>query len=72
MTTTREARLKPEFASLYPSVEAGVWMRARQVADRVLARIIDPPPADAGLRDRVLPTSHFEFRDAPMADLLPT
>ena len=30
--TIREARLRPEFASLYPSLQPGVWLPARSRA----------------------------------------
>jgi hypothetical protein len=62
----RQARLRPEFASIYPGLPAGEWTSARLLADRVLARVVDgEPPPDESLRQRVLPPEHFEFRDQP-------
>jgi hypothetical protein len=56
----REARLKPEFALLYPDVAAGVWLLAAHVADTLAALARKDPEGDV-LR-RVLDESHFEFR----------
>jgi hypothetical protein len=65
MPLTREARPKPEYRYLYPEARSETWLPAetlaRQVADRVLARL-----GYAGLlRGRVLPDPHFEFRGGP-------
>ncbi len=62
----REARLRPEFAHLYPGIAPGEWAPARALSDAVLSRIMDEPPLDDGLRHRVLTPDHFEFRDAPV------
>lgn len=57
----RRARLRPEYASLYPRVVAGIWLGARRVAG--IVRRSDPT---AGARERaaerLLPETHFEFR----------
>lgn len=59
----REARLRPEYASRYPGVQAGVWEPAAVLCDRVLAGgLLRGSPL--GWRDRVLPPEHFEFRGA--------
>jgi hypothetical protein len=64
----REARLKPEFASLYPEIDPGVWFPAALVSARRLARIRSA--GDAGSLARVLDEHHFEFRgDRPRLDL---
>jgi hypothetical protein len=61
MHPTREARLKPEFASEYPGLEPGVWYPAATIAEFLLTResalrgVGDPPV-------RVLAAEHFEFR----------
>jgi len=57
----REARLRTEFAYLYPPLEADHWELAGAVAGRVLAW---PLEAQRGRisADRVLPKEHFEFR----------
>jgi hypothetical protein len=57
----REARLQPEYASLYPGVPAGEWLRAAVLADRILAgRLLRG--ACSALQGRVLMEEHFEFR----------
>lgn len=58
----REARLKPEFADLYPTLTAGQWEPAARVAEAVLARLLLMEISDAPLQDRVLREEHFEFR----------
>ena len=56
----REARLRPEHASRYPGIQAGVWESAAVLCDRVLAGgLLRGSP---GWRERVLPPEHFEFR----------
>jgi hypothetical protein len=57
--TTREARLRPEYRTLYPQLEPDVWTSAAQVRDRVLA-----VHATGGARStgRPLNRHHFEFR----------
>jgi hypothetical protein len=57
----REARLRPEFAHLYPELTPDQWEPASRIAEVVLARFLlkqmgsDPT-------DRALQESHFEFR----------
>jgi hypothetical protein len=58
---SREARLRPEFANLYPWVRAGEWASAAVLADRVLAGSLIRGSGIA-IRGRVLLDSHFEFR----------
>jgi hypothetical protein len=58
---SREARLRPEFVNLYPSLRAGEWAPAAILADRVLAGFLIRGSATA-LRGRVLLDIHFEFR----------
>lgn len=56
----REARLRPEYATRYPGVQAGVWESAAVLCDRVLAGgLLRGSP---GWRERVLPPEHFDFR----------
>jgi hypothetical protein len=57
----REARLRPEFAHLYPSIAADQWELAAVMADRV-AWLLRRPNAGRVATDRVLPPEHFEFR----------
>jgi hypothetical protein len=58
----REARLKVEYAHLYPGVEPGVWESAGVLADRVLSARLLRPSNGFILSDRVLAEEHFEFR----------
>jgi hypothetical protein len=58
----REARLRPEFAPLYPGVPAGEWHRAALLADMVWARRLERGEAAFQWRERVLSVEHFEFR----------
>jgi len=66
----REARLRPEFADLYPELVAGQWEPAARIAEVVLARYLLQQMTD-GEPDRALNESHFEFRggagEAPSA-----
>jgi hypothetical protein len=57
----REARLRPEFAELYPGLRAGEWVSAAVVADRVLADAL-LRGTEMAIRGRVLLAAHFEFR----------
>jgi len=58
----REARLKPEFADLYPALTPGQWEPAARVAEAVLTRLLLLEISEAPLQDRVLREEHFEFR----------
>ena len=58
--TIREARLKPEFAALYPEVEPDTWLPASVAAARRAARI--RLNGEAKSLARVLNPEHFEFR----------
>jgi hypothetical protein len=57
----REARLRPEFADLYPELTPDQWEPASRIAEVVLARFLlkqmGSDPADRALQE-----SHFEFR----------
>jgi CheY-like chemotaxis protein len=57
----REARLRTEFAHLYPPLEAGHWELARAIASRLLAWLTQAQRGRVS-DDRVLPKEHFEFR----------
>ena len=65
MTIQREARLKPEFAHLYPELPAGRWMPASEVGATILVSQLKAtrPPT---LGERLLPEEHFEFRGGAM------
>jgi CheY-like chemotaxis protein len=57
----REARLRREFAYLYPPLEAGHWELAGAIAGRMLAWLLHAHGGRASV-DRVLTKEHFEFR----------
>jgi hypothetical protein len=58
----REARLRPEFADLYPTLIPGQWEPAARIAEVVLARLLLLEISEAPIQDRVLNEEHFEFR----------
>lgn len=58
----REARLRLEFADLYPTLTPGQWEPAARVAEVVLARLLLLEISEAPLHDRLLNEEHFEFR----------
>ena len=60
----REARLRPEFAHLYPGLTPGEWAPAARIAEAVLANLMLQEMAEAPAAERVLPEEHFEFRGA--------
>ena len=57
----REARLRPEYADLYPGIDPGVWFTAATLAEHLDLRRTRAGEADAG-GPRTLPPEHFEFR----------
>ena len=67
-TGAREARLRPEFAELYPSLKPGAWEDATLLAEQVLSEHLVRPSPGYMLSDRVLATEHFEFRGGDPAD----
>jgi hypothetical protein len=62
----REARLRPEFASFYPSLEAGVWLPATTVGQKLLLWHLTAAVAPQG--ERVMAEEHFEFRGGSAAE----
>ena len=58
----REARLRPEFAELYPGLTPDRWLPAARVAEAVLANLLLQQMGEAPAADRLLPEAHFEFR----------
>lgn len=69
----REARLRPEYAHLYPMLRAGAWEAAAVIADKVVAIRIQQLADAYVLHDRVLPDAHFEFRGgSPRRHIGPT
>ena len=66
----REARLRPEYAHLYPMLEPGAWASAALTAERVAAsRLLQLVDAYV-FHDRVLTDAHFEFRGGTPRSLL--
>ena len=66
----REARLKPEFAHLYPALQAGHWEVAAVIAERVLASLLKAHSGYVSV-DRVLGKEHFEFRSISVPPGIP-
>lgn len=60
MAAAREARLKSEFARLYPGLTPGVWYRAAWLSARQFARTACA--GDAASIAQVVDERHFEFR----------
>ncbi len=61
MTLIREARLRLEFAHLYPELPAGQWMPASQIGATILMSQLKADRAPS-LGERLLDDAHFEFR----------
>jgi hypothetical protein len=64
----REARLRPEFAALYPGLTPGRWEPAARIAEAVLANVLLHEIGEAPLADRTLNEEHFEFRGGTESD----
>jgi hypothetical protein len=63
MSEPREARLRPEFAPLYPGVPPETWMPAREMNQLVgVARLGWTGHPEDLVRSRMLDRRHFEFR----------
>jgi hypothetical protein len=58
----REARLRSEFADLYPGLTPGRWEPASRIAEAVLANVLLHRMGEAPMPDRLLDEAHFEFR----------
>jgi hypothetical protein len=61
-SSVREARLRPEFATLYPGLEPGVWEDSAMLADQLLTEHSLKPSPGFMLSGRILPEEHFDFR----------
>src|SRR5215217_4075090 len=55
----REARLRPEFAPLYPSLEPDVWLSATTVGQKLLLWHLATAATPQG--ERLMTEEHFEF-----------
>lgn len=62
----REARLRVEYASLYPGVEPGVWLPATTVGQRLLLWHLATAATPQG--ERLMAEEHFEFRGGREAE----
>jgi hypothetical protein len=60
MKSEREARLRPEFAHLYPGLKPKIWYNAAWLSARQFARV--PCDGRAASIDAMLNEAHFEFR----------
>jgi hypothetical protein len=58
----REARLRPEYAHLYPPLQPNHWEPAALMADRMVAWLLRQPDRGYVAPERVLRSEHFEFR----------
>ena len=63
----REARLRPEWAQLYPGLEAGVWTVAAELVPLVLRHRLQGQSTWEFTR-RILVEEHFEFRGGRVRD----
>jgi len=62
----REARLRPEFAPLYPGLEPGVWLPATTVGQKLLLWHLATAATPQG--ERLMAEEHFEFRGGRFAE----
>jgi hypothetical protein len=60
MKNQREARLKAEFAHLYPGLKPRTWYNAAWLSARQFARV--PCDGRAASIEAMLNETHFEFR----------
>jgi hypothetical protein len=56
----REVRLRMEFAGEYPEIQADVWMRSGELAERLVVR--SHARRRQGLFTRTFDPRHFQFR----------
>ncbi len=56
----REARLRPQYASLYPALEPGRWQPATAIGRQLLLWHLTAPALPEG--ERLMNEEHFEFR----------
>ena len=70
-TSTRQVRIRPEYAPWYPTIAVAIWIPARTVARKVARQLRELKPAwaprwEVGLR--VLDDLHFAFRGGEQRD----
>jgi hypothetical protein len=61
-SSPREARLRPEYAPLYPGVPADTWMPAATLAGQLLGGMVGKEGKQPMIDPRRLDDGHFEFR----------
>jgi hypothetical protein len=59
-TMMREARLRPQFAALYPALEPGIWKPASDMGRQLLLWHLTAGLPPEG--ERLMSEEHFEFR----------
>jgi hypothetical protein len=59
-TALREVLLRPEFADEYPEIQPAIWMRSRELAERLVNR--SHARRRQGLFTRTFDPRHFQFR----------
>ena len=62
----REARLRPQYASLYPALEPGTWQPASAIGRQLLLWHLTAPSLPEG--ERLMSEEHFEFRGVTRRD----
>jgi hypothetical protein len=65
-STIREARLRPQYASLYPALEPGTWQPATAIGRQLLLWHLTAPSVPDG--ERLMSEEHFEFRGGTARD----
>ena len=63
----REVQIRAEFAGEYPAIEAGIWMRSREFAERLVNRA--HVRRRQGLFTRTFDPRHFQFRGGELHGL---
>lgn len=66
---SRRARVRPEFAWLYPEIVPTVWLSASRAA--LIVRTAGRHDSAEGQPARTLPDQHFEFRGESRGRPLP-
>ena len=57
--TIREARLRPQYAALYPALQPGTWQPATAIGRQLLLWHLTAPALPDG--ERLMSEEHFEF-----------
>jgi hypothetical protein len=64
--SVREARLRPQYASLYPALEPGTWQPATAIGRQLLLWHLTASIPPEG--ERLMSEEHFEFRGGTKRD----